>query len=526
MMAKTSAEAVVVAVARTVAQRRTESGEDTSGLHNARSIMVASLDNVLYMFHTLFCKGRLCHSPIAPRDDGEFYDRPDLASRHRFVAGGRMRPLCLRFRLLLLTVVLAVALAAGASRASAADAVTEWTLEADRLGRGGANWHTLAIMHQAMHDAANAVQPRYARWAPPLPSEPQAAGAMLEAAIAGAAAQVLVDFYPEQQTEIGQLFQAALRPLPHGPALQHGLTLGQAIGNAAVARRAGDGYDRVYAFAESENPGRWRPAPPNFASSNTTDAAPFLFASRDWEGASPPPALGSPVLIKDAAEVRRMGALQGSGRTDAQTYAAIYWAYQSSQRGFVLLAVSLLDSDPLPGGLLDHARAMSQLTAAMADSAIMIWSEKSRFAYWRPITVLQGGGPGIEANPGWEPLIETPPHPEYPSGHASDCFTGAGVLAGVFGSNLSPVVYVAQSGMPQADVAAVGMGQHAQVGNLAPVAREFATFKDAAQECALARIWAGAHFRSADMEAERLGNEIAARALAALPALSSATVSK
>lgn len=337
-----------------------------------------------------------------------------------------------RFRALMLAGVLAAASAVPAE-AIAADAVTEWTLEADRLGQGGANWRTLAIMHRAMHDAANAVQPRYARWSPPLAGEPPAAGAMLEAALAGAAAQVLVDLHPDHQAEIGALFQSALRRLPVGPALGAGLTLGQAIGNAAVSRRRGDGYERVHAFGGGNGPGRWRPAPPGQATSNTTAATPFLFASRDWGGASAPPAPGSPVFLRDVAEVRRMGGLHGSARTAAETYAATYWAYQSSQRGFIRLAVSLLDSDPLPGGLLDHARAMAQLASAMADSAIMAWSEKERFAYWRPITVIQAGYSGVTPDPGWAPLIETPPHPEYPSGHAADCFTGAGVLAGVFG---------------------------------------------------------------------------------------------
>ena len=211
-----------------------------------------------------------------------------------------------------------------------------------------------------------------------------------------------------------------------------------------------------------------------------------------------------------------MGAAQGSSRTEAETYAATYWAYQSSQRGFIRLAVSLLDSDPLPGGLLDHARAMSQLATAMADSAIMTWSEKERFSYWRPVTAIQAGGYGIAADPGWTPLIETPPHPEYPSGHAADCFTGAAVLTGLFGQGITPVTYVAQSGMPQAEVAAVGMGQHVQIGSLAPVERDFPSIPAAAAECALSRIWSGAHFRSADEEAERLGTEIAARALAAV----------
>ena len=421
------------------------------------------------------------------------------------------------FRTLMLAGVVVAAFAASASEAMAADAVTEWTLEADRLGQGGANWRTLAIMHQAMHDAVTAVQPRYGRWSPPLADEPPATGARLEAAIAGAAAQVLVNLHPDQQAEIGRLFQSAMRRLPLEPAVQAGLTLGQAIGDAAVTRRRGDGYERVHAFTGGDAPGRWRPTPPSFETSNTTAAVPFLFASRDWGRASAPPALGSPAFLRDVAEVRRMGGVQFSARTAVETYAAAYWAYQSSQRGFIRLAVSLLDSDPLPAGLPDHARAMSQLASAMADAAILAWAEKERFAYWRPITVIRAGYSGVKSDPGWTSLIETPPHPEYPSGHATDCFTGAGVLAGVFGRGVTPITYVAQSGMPQAEVAAIGMGQHAQVGDLAAVERTFPSFEAIARECSRSRIWAGAHFRSGNREAERLGRAIAARALAAVP---------
>ncbi len=50
-----------------------------------------------------------------------------------------------------------------ASPTLARDAVADWTITADRLGHGNANWRTLAIMHQAMHDAVNAAVPIYAR---------------------------------------------------------------------------------------------------------------------------------------------------------------------------------------------------------------------------------------------------------------------------------------------------------------------------------------------------------------------------
>ena len=59
-------------------------------------------------------------------------------------------------------VAVAAALLAGAHPAAAADTVTDRSLRADRVAHGPTNWHTLAIMHQAMQDTRNAVEPVYA----------------------------------------------------------------------------------------------------------------------------------------------------------------------------------------------------------------------------------------------------------------------------------------------------------------------------------------------------------------------------
>lgn len=412
-----------------------------------------------------------------------------------------------------------VMLLLAAAPARAADAFTEWTLEADRLGDGGANWHTQAIMHMAMHDAINAVHPVYARWAAKRADEPPGAGASPEAALAGAAAQVLVDLHPDRRAEIATVFQNALRPLGHAPSVTAGLALGEAIGEAAVERRTHDGYRQIHAFKADDRPGRWRPVPPDYQGSNTSLTKPFLFSNPSDFAATPPPARGSERYVRDVAEVRRLGALHAPDRTATQNEAARFWAYQSSQRGFMLLAVKLLDADPRPSSLAAHARAMSQLATAMADSAIMVWAEKERFTFWRPITAIRGGGFGVMADPGWLPFIDTPAFPEYPSGHAADCYTGAGVLASLFGRKAGAIDYVAQSGLPHDDTADIGMGQHAQPGGLVEVSRHFPSLEAAAHECALSRIWAGAHFWSADQEAERLATTIVVRARAAVPPL-------
>ena len=59
-------------------------------------------------------------------------------------------------------------------------------------------------------------------------------------------------------------------------------------------------------------------------------------------------------------------------RTEEQTGAAIFWAYNLPQRGFVHLVAALLDQHPRPLGLAQNARIMSQVASAMADSAVLV----------------------------------------------------------------------------------------------------------------------------------------------------------
>ena len=387
-----------------------------------------------------------------------------------------------------------------------ADKVTTWTALADRIGQGSANWRTLAIMHQAMHDAWNAADPRYARWFPAEAGEPGRAGVNAEAAMAAAARRVLMDLHPDSVAWIEAAYAAAAQD-PRSRAL------GEAIGAAAVARRQGDGFERRHAFPAGAGPGRWRPAPAEFATSNTTETRPFLFAKESDNPAVPPPPPGSKLYEEGVAEALRVGGSDSTERTAEQTDAAFFWAYQSSQRGFVILGATLLDAHPRPGGLAEHARIMSQLASAMADSAILTWFEKERFNHWRPITIIRET---VAKEHDWTPLIATPPHPEYPSGHATDCFAGAFTLQRAMPDLVGPVTYVVQLGAPPEDN--VGMGQHPQSRPQAQAPRRvFSNLAAAAEECSDSRIWSGAHIRAADEESRRLGRMIAERAGAAVP---------
>jgi len=259
-------------------------------------------------------------------------------------------------------VAAAVALLAGAAQpAAAADAVTEWSLLADSVAHGSANWHTLAIMHQAMHDARNAAEPVYIRWFTPTSDEPAGAGADPDAAI-------------------DQTYQTALARTPDGPAHAAGKALGEAIGSAALARRRDDGFRNVRPFPEDKAPGRWRRTPPEFRTSYTTDSRPFLFVGEAGVDPQQPPAAGSPRFQAAAAEVQRLGSLDSTDRTQAQSDGAMYWAYQSSQRGYLHLWPDLPRQ---PAGAVHRLSVWREAPRASPRRASGRWTGSPQPCAWR-----------------------------------------------------------------------------------------------------------------------------------------------
>lgn len=379
--------------------------------------------------------------------------------------------------------------------------VTAWSAAADLLAGGTVNWRTLAIMHIAMHDALNTAKPRYALMMPPVPEA--VPGAPPALAMAAAAYQVLLARHPEQAGAVGDpLFRAAVAATPPGQASDDAVTMGAAIGLAAVSRYRASMNPPV-PFPVSQEPGRWRATPPFRLVALVGDSKPFLFDDPGALQGPAPPVPGSPEYLAVVEEVRRLGDDRSRERTAEQTAAAEFWAMQSSQRGYLHLAIRLMAEHPLPGGLWDEARGLAQLTMALADGYVTAWELKRRYGYWRPITAINEGGFGVTPDARWYPLLPTPPHPEHPSGHATDCAVGATVLRGVFGPAVGAIRYTAVDipGQP---------------------ARDFPSFDASAEECAASRVWAGAHFRTANDEGLRLGRLIAARALEALPPLPAA----
>jgi PAP2 superfamily len=381
--------------------------------------------------------------------------------------------------------------------AHAADAVTRWSEFAIRPGEDdGYDWHSVVLMHAAIHDTLNAIRPRFATWADRSPAagpvEP-AGDADPEAAVAAAAHAILsAGAGPDDRAKVDALLAAALDAVPDRPGKRAGVELGRAIAAATRARRAADWRVPVDEFSTGSEPGVWRPTPPFFRIAGVGRYRPFAFSPDEPVPMPPPPALGSSEYRDVVAEVREMGALESARRTPAQTSAAAFWAEQNSQRNFHVLAIRLLAAKPGEPDLWLSARVMALMSFAMADSVILAWPAKERFRFWRPITAIRAGGFGVAAEPGWQPLVQTPPHPEHPSGHATDCAAGARSLELLFPPASQPVRYIAidVDGTP---------------------AREFAKFAAIAEECASSRLWAGVHFSTANQAGSILGRAVADR---------------
>jgi len=90
----------------------------------------------------------------------------------------------------------------------------------------------------------------------------------------------------------------------------------------------------------------------------------------------------------------------------------------------------------------------------------------------RPVTYIRR-----LIDPKWEPLLITPPFPEYPSGHSTQSGAAAAVMAGLFGADF-----------------AFDDATHADEGL---ATRSFTGFGAAADEAAMSRLYGGIHYRRA-----------------------------
>ncbi|MFF4623443.1 vanadium-dependent haloperoxidase [Nonomuraea jabiensis] len=352
---------------------------------------------------------------------------------------------------------------------------------------------SFAMVHGAVYDAVNAIAGT--PYQPYLTAPPADGTESTDAAVATAGFLVLNGLFPEQQARLKTQYDEALAVIPDGIAKQRGITVGTQAASAMNAARQNDGAFGDQTWTVGTQPGQWRPAPPAFASDGAWvgDLKPFLIRSASMFRTSGPPSLTSHRYARDFNEVKTIGSATSTVRTADQTQAAIWW----HDRHLAEWEIKRQLATKRQLNPLQTARMFAMVDLAEADATIACYNEKAAWNFWRPVTAIRladtDGNPGTAADPDWTPLLVTPPHPDYTSGHT--CFTAASMsaLAHFFGRDDIPFSgYSAASG----------------------TTRYFRSFSQALAEVVEARIWGGIHTRTADVEGAKIGKKVTAHMVA------------
>jgi membrane-associated phospholipid phosphatase len=333
------------------------------------------------------------------------------------------------------------------------------------------------------------------------------AGASPEAAAAGAAYRVALDLYPDQKARFDATLAESLAAVPDGQAKLDGIAVGQQVADGMDTWRQDDGSTAQVPYTPEDQPGRWRPTPPDYTVAWGPEwgrVTPFAIPSLAPFLPPPPPAMTSPEYAAALNLTEALGARDSLVRTPDQTQVADFWAYDRAETGSpivrfeqVIQAVALQQGNTLE----QNARLFALANVSMADAGIVAWQTKFTNNTWRPITAIRladtDGNPATVADPGWTPLGApggtdpnfTPPFPAYVSGHAT--FAGAlfTILTQFYGTD--QVHFTLDSD------------------ELPGVERTFDSFSSAAEEVVWSRIYLGIHVITDETHGQAAGAAIA-----------------
>lgn len=137
---------------------------------------------------------------------------------------------------------------------------------------------------------------------------------------------------------------------------------------------------------------------------------------------------------------------------------------------WIVIGLKILDERKASAA--EHADLLARLGITLADAFIGCWHSKFEYDLLRPITYIKR-----VIDPKWEPILITPPFPEYPSGHSTQSGAAATVLTAFFGENFAFTDNTHEKDkLPN---------------------RSFSSFWDAAEEAGISRLYGGIHFRAA-----------------------------
>ncbi len=245
---------------------------------------------------------------------------------------------------------------------------------------------------------------------------------------------------------------------------------------------------------DSEDPSRWQPTPPAYMNGiepHWEKIRPFAIDSAQQFKPVPPPEFSMEKDSKFYEEVMEVYEVRksmiGKGDKSEEIAIAQFWdcnPYVSVTRGHLMFATKKITPGAHWIGIAkiasrksgaDFAKtvyAYTKTSIAIADGFISCWDEKYRSNLIRPETVINE-----YLDDSWEPVLQTPPFPEYTSGHSVVSGAAAIALTDIFGDNFA-------------------FDDDTEVPYGLPV-RSFTSFNQASDEAALSRMYGGIHYRAA-----------------------------
>jgi hypothetical protein len=364
----------------------------------------------------------------------------------------------------------------------------------------------MAMTQGAVYDAVNAIEPRHYR--PYLLNRRFAATAayrVLSNIVSTVPANIPFPNRASLLQSLASDYATSLAAIPNTPFKIQGIAAGNAAADAMITARHGedfcpcaDGRFGPSPWVPNYEPGHWQPllnpdgTPQLDPVAWVANVQPFLIQSPSQFCTDGPNALTSTAYADDFNEVKALGSINSATRTPEQTHIALFW--QSPAGGAVAMwnavARNLVDQYAIDFG--DSALLFAMVNLSAADALINCWNDKYYWDFWRPWTAIQradeDGNPATDADPTWTALL-TAPYPEHPSGHLATDGAYLRVLLMFFGTD--------------------EIGFDVTSSRFPNEPRHYDRFSDALEEIIEARIWAGLHFRTADVQAEILGRTVA-----------------
>ena len=379
-----------------------------------------------------------------------------------------------------------------AAPAASANVVTDWDEIAVKTIQPGPIptvpldlvFRASALVNVAMFDAVNCIEPHYQSYK--MQIEPSSDTA-LDAAAASAAANVLMVIIPNNN--IKATLTEYLAKIPDSPAKDRGIKLGEDVAARVVKMRAADGSTARNAYRPVTEPGKYVPTAFTLGW-QATEMTPFVLDNAAQFRPGSPPDLRSDTWTKDYNEIKEIGEKNSTKRTPQQTETARLWlaagpiAYHPWERQ-IAIAKNM--------SVVDTARFMALLSVAETDAIQSVYAAKWHYMFWRPMTAIRNGdidnNPATERDATWDPIDNTPLHPEYPCAHCIVSGAVTTVIAKVLGTTDIPEVAISTPTAPG-------------------VTHRFTNTNDIAQEIAMARIYAGFHYRNSTVVGQDMGRKI------------------